>query len=111
MRAVIIALALCTIGCGHKTPPVVAPPIVVTKIETVEKAYPVQTPIDLPPELLLPLPPPPFRFIAPSDPKATSALDPEGERGILAWIVSAKARYDALVAAVKALMAKDPEVK
>lgn len=70
------ALCLCAVACGQKTQPVVQPPRV--EIVTVKEPVPVR--VTPPPELLAPLKMPLPVFISPFDPRATSALDAEGER-------------------------------
>ncbi len=73
----LILLCLFAVGCGNKNKPVVQPPpevrTVTVEVPTFVKAMP-------PAELLTPFKFPLPVFISPFDPKATSALDAEGER-------------------------------
>lgn len=97
MRALIILLALVVGACGQKKV-VTAPPVIVTKVEVVEKLVPTPVIRVVPPALLEPiliaLPP----FVSPSDPNASSALTPQGERDWLAIIDRLLTRIEALKA-------------
>lgn len=78
VRILIVLLALGVAACGKKAPVVVAPPP--PRVEIVEVDRPVPYRVPLPPELLAPLKLVLPEFISPFDPRATSAMDPEGER-------------------------------
>lgn len=85
-RLLVVGLALFVIGCGSKAKPVTLPPVTITKVEVVEKAVPTLVHREPPAALLEPLRPKLPVFVSPADPRATSALTPEGERDFLALI-------------------------
>lgn len=72
----VVVLCMCAVACGGKAPPVVQPP----RVEVVTVKEPVPFRVPPPAELLAPFTFPLPVFISPFDPKATSALDAEGER-------------------------------
>lgn len=77
MRWLLLLVLVCA-ACGKK--PVVLQPEIVTVYETVEVKTPVPFKAQPPAELLASRPIPIPVFVAPSDPKASSALTPDGER-------------------------------
>lgn len=78
MRRYLIAVAcLSALACGSKKAPAVQPP---PRVETVTVEVPTIVKATPPAELLTPFKFPLPIFISPFDPKATSALDAEGER-------------------------------
>ena len=85
-HVVCIALGLVLAGCS--TLP--RPP---AEIRTVEVKVPVPVRRDAPGELLTPLKPGALpRFVSPADPKASSALTPDGERSLKEIIADLLAR-------------------
>lgn len=85
MRTVIVGLALVfLVNCGKKPP--VTVPTTVREVVTQEVFTPVPTPVPPPAELLQPLKLKPPKFISPSDPNASSALDAQGERDFRAFV-------------------------
>jgi hypothetical protein len=82
VRVLIVTLCLLAsmflISCG-KSRPVVQPQIVTIR-EPVEVRIPIPVKAEPPPELLAAITSPLPVFVAPSDPKASSALTAEGER-------------------------------
>lgn len=101
MRLTLCVLALLAsmffAACGAKKLPPQTITVREVVTETVREPVPVKTPI--PPELLaafkdlvLPL------FVSPSDPQASSALTPDGERQWLAFLERVKAIQKALEA-------------
>lgn len=82
-------------GCGAKQVP---PPQYVKVYEPVEVKVPVSVKAIPPPELLASIRPQLPIFVAPSDPQASSALTPEGERLLRAVIEELLAIRDAWIA-------------
>jgi hypothetical protein len=93
VRVLIALLAFLVIGCGAKKPPL--PPTIVREVQVVEVKIPVPVERHPPAALLADIKPPLPVFVAPSDPKASSALTPENERLLLALIESLLAQIDA----------------
>jgi len=90
----LFALALAITACGKKPP--VLTPTVVEVVKTVEVRIPVLVRPTAPPELLAPVETALPEFVPPSDPEASSALRPDGERNLLALIALLLARIAAL---------------
>jgi hypothetical protein len=90
MRAALLSLLL--VGC-HWLP--------VREVE-VERRVEVKVPVAVmptPPAVLLEVPAPPRAlFVSPSDPAATSALTPDGELRLRAWVEDLQLRLDAWAA-------------
>jgi len=106
MRTLLIVLAsMCFVSCGGKKPPVVQPTIV-REVQVVEVKVPVPTVIQPPPELLQPIKIPLPVFVAPSDPKASSALTAEGERLLRGMLEELAAWREAVLAYWKTLAEK-----
>lgn len=97
---ILLCVAIFIVGCGNKKPPVVQPP----RVEVVTVKEPVPVPIQLPAELLAPLKLILPTFISPSDPKATSALDAQGERDFRAVIETLLRWREAVLASGRALL-------
>jgi hypothetical protein len=93
LRHALILLPLLVIGCGAKKPPL--PPTIVREVQVVEVKVPVPVERQPPAALLADIKPPLPVFVAPSDPKASSALTPDGELLLLALIESLLAQIDA----------------
>jgi hypothetical protein len=85
-------LILAFVGCGAKQIPA---PTIVREVVTVEVKVPVLVERVPPSALLEPVTAPLPVFVAPSDPKASSALTPENERLLLALIEDLLARIAA----------------
>lgn len=90
LRAALIALVLggCSVLEQRKPEPI-------TIREPIRVEVPVPVRVQPPAELLAPLPVERPVFVAPTDPRATSALTPEGERLLRRLVIDLFARVDA----------------
>jgi hypothetical protein len=92
--AVLAMLAAMFLASCHKKAPVLQPTVVTVR-EPVEVLVPVSVKVQPPAELLAAMRSAFPAFVPPTDPNASSALTPEGERQLLAWLTEAKALLDA----------------